>query len=284
MRKKKMAGIVFLPVAIVFLLGIQCFAQEPPLNPNGFPSGVHYNLNLIGKKSEFNQDGLGCVVDPLAYGNVVFVPEYGAGDIWLKSGKKATASTLQVTDPCATAFDGDAAELQLPANSNGYWVYARALGKLTGNPTMTITPQLITVSSEYETLLYLGLVTSNGFVRADGTEITRTKGKHPAVPISDLFAWQGYVCYTVDPATFGVTDPYPLTGMCGNDTSNPADGIPDVIVGPPSGGICEVGIVYQLYCHYYDTAWVFNIADFVDYLWGTDNQGAKLVQIRFYPR
>jgi hypothetical protein len=50
---------------------------------------------------------LGCVVDPLAYGNVVFTLEWGQGDIWLKSGKKAT--TLQVTDACVTAFDGDAA-------------------------------------------------------------------------------------------------------------------------------------------------------------------------------
>jgi hypothetical protein len=284
MSKEKMAGIVFLPVVFVFLLGIQCFAQEPPLNPNGFPSGPHYNLNLIGKKGVFNQDGLGCVVDPLAYGNVVFVQEYGQGDIWLKSGKKATASTLQVTDPCVTAFDGDAAELQLPANNNGYWVYARALGKLTDYPSMTITPQLITVSSENETLLYLGLVTSNGFLRADGIEITRTKGKHPAVPISDLFAWQGYVCYTTDPATIGVTDSYTLIDMCGSDTSNPADGIPDVIYAPPSAGVCADGVIYQLYCHYYDTTWVFNIADFVDYLWGIDNSGAKLVQIRFYPR
>jgi len=272
-------------VTILAVSTFQLLAGEPPTNPNGFPSGPHYNLNIIGKKAGFS----GCTVetDPITgqpvYGNVVFVPEYGEGDIWLKSGKKATVLTLQVTDPCVSAFDSDAAEVMLPSNSNGYWVYARALGKLTDNPWMKITPELITVSSEYETLLYLGYVTSNGFVKSDGTVVTRTKGKHPAIPISDLFEWQGYVCYTVDPTTIGLTDPpYTLMDMCLKDTN--WDGILE-IVGQPVDGICADGDLYpNLYCHYYDSTWVFNIADFVDYLWDIDNNGSKLVQIRFYPR
>jgi len=272
----------------------QALAQDgPPVNPNGFPSGDHYNLNLIGKKAEFNQDGLACAVDPSAYGNVVFVLEWGQGDIWLKSGKKATAATLQVTDPCVTAFDGDSAELDLPANANGYWVFARALGKLnkSGDPNdpdrwMIITPQLVTYSSEYEDLLYLGWGTSSGFVKPDGYKVTRTKGKHPAIRISDLFAFTGYICYSTDPGTFGLTGYSPMD-MCVKDTSDPPDGIPDVIVGPPSAGACPNGsYLYesQLYCQHHDTKWIFNIADFVNLLWGVDSHGSKLVQIRFYPK
>lgn len=260
-------------------------AEPPPPNPNGFPSGGHYNLNLIGKKAGFD----GCTVpldaynQPL-YGNVVFVPEYGEGDIWLisGSGRKSTVSTLQVTDPCVSAFDQDAAEVQLPARADGYWVYARVLGKLDDNIWMQLTPELLTVSNEYETLVYLGLVTPNGFVTADGKTLIRTKGKHPAVPLSELFAWQGSVCYAFDPATIGLTG-YSPTPMCAKDTN--ADGNWDEIV-PPVLGACPDAsyTLTSLYCHYYDTEWVFNVADIVSYLWGVDNNGSKLVQIRFYPR
>jgi len=262
----------------------QALAQEPPLNPNGFPSGDHYNLNLIGKKSDFNKDDLGCGVDPLAYGNVVFVPEWGQGDIWLNSGKKATATTLQVTDSCVTAFDGDAAELNLPANANGYWVYARALGKLdkSGDPYdptrwMLLTPQLVTYSYQNEDLSWLGgLGTSSGWA-FDGHKVTRTKGKHPAIKISDLFTFTGYVCYNTDPGG------YALKGMCVKDTN--ADTIPDVMVEPGVNDACPDGYTLtQVYCQYHDSEWIFNIADLVNYFWQVDSHGSKLVQIRFYPR
>jgi hypothetical protein len=276
-----------LAVAVLVLLpGGFASATKPgeTVNPNGFPSGDHYNLNLIGKKAGF--DGCAVPIDPLTnlplYGNVVFVPEYGQGDIWLQSGsgRKITVATLQVTDPCVTAFDGDAAEVQLPALADGYWVYARALGKLTDNPSMKITPELITVSSTDETLVYLGYVTATGFVNAAGTTVYRAKGKHPAVPISDLFAWQGDVCYVNDPATIGLTG-YAPKDVCLLDTNG--DGWDD-IVGYPVDDVCAEGGLASLYCHSYDTTWVFNVADFVNYLWGIDNSGTKLVQIRFYAR
>lgn len=287
----KMIKLGFLAITIVMFMVFQALAQGPSVNPNGFPSGDHYNLNLIGKKAQFNQDGLACTVDPLAYGNVVFVPEDGEGDIWLKSGKKATATTLQVTDPCVAVFDGNPAELNLPANGNGYWVFARALGKLeldsNGDPTrwMIIKPKLFTVSTEYtsgdETLLYLGWGDSTGFQTPQGYQVKRTKGKHPAVEISGLFAFNGLVCYGSDPATFGLTTGgYSLSDLCVKDTN--ADDIPDVIVGSPP---CPEGSTeVQAYCASIQTDWIFNVADFVNYLMGVDNNGAKLVQIRFYKR
>jgi hypothetical protein len=285
---KTAARMSLLAVMVFGLMTSLAFAQSgPPTNPNGFPSGDHYNLNIIGKKVpgfvcppiETDADG-----NPI-YGNVVFVPEQGEGDIWLKSGsgRKATAfTTLQVTDPCVTDIDTDPAEVQIPALQDGYWVYARALGKLTDNPSMTIEPDILTVSSTDDTLVYLGYVTSDGFYNALlGETVTRVKGKHPAIPINTLFEWRGEVCYDVDPTTFGM-EGYVQTDRCLADTNG--DGVLE-IVGQPVSGVCSEGTLYTgLFCQSYDTSWVFNIADFVDYLWGIDNGGTKLVQIRFYPR
>ena len=48
---------------------------------------------------------------------------------------------------------------------------------------------------------------------------------------------------------------------------------------------CPEGYVdVEAYCRSYTGEWVFNIADFVTYLWDTDNNGLKLLQVRFYPR
>jgi len=282
---KKMVRVGWLVVAIFAFLTSETSAAEPPLNPNGFPSGPHYNLNIIGKKAGFN--GCSLEIDPLTnlptYGNVVFIPEYGAGDIWLQSGKvggKASAiTTLQVLDPCASAFDGTNALVQIPPNQPGYWVYARALAKPTDDPYMTITPSLYMAGDENgNPLLFLGTVTSNGFVSAAGETFTRSKGQSKAVPISGMFDWSGYVCYATDPG-----DPfYTPTQMCALDTNN--DGVIDQIT-LPVNGVCAAGTLTTLYCHNYETpTWVFNIADFVTYLWSTDNYGLKLLQIRLYPR
>src|SRR5690242_1559750 len=70
------------------LLGSSTLLLAQTVNPNGFPSGAHYNLNIIGKKLDYQ-----CAPatrDPLTglYGNVVFVPETGEGiQILIKSGR-----------------------------------------------------------------------------------------------------------------------------------------------------------------------------------------------------
>lgn len=284
---KNVASKCFLAVLVLGLMTMQAIAQRtpPPTNPNGFPSGDHFNLNLSGKKAGFACPSLeyDAYNNPI-YGNVVFVPEFGTGDIQLNSGsgRQSTGfTTLQVTDPCVAAFDGNPAVVQLPPATDGYWVYARALGKLTDNPSMTITPGIVTVSSSQETLVYLGYVTSTGFYNAmTGVTVQRVKGKHPAIPINNLFDWRGYVCYSADPATIGLEGFSPMS-MCLADTDG--DGTQE-IVGQPVNGVCLEGTLADLFCQYYDTDWVFNIADFVSYLWGIDNDGTKLVQIRFYRR
>jgi hypothetical protein len=302
---KKKLGISLFVMVLVVLWGFPALSAPPSTNPNGFPSGTHYNLNIIGKKAGFT--GCDIAIDPIngdfIYGGVVFTPQgsLGApagGDLLFRSGSGRKAfviedldpTALQVIDPCTTAFDGDAAEVVLPPSSNGYWVYARALGKLTDNPYMTLKPNLIQASSTDETVIYLGLVTPDGFTRADGYTVTRQKGgkSNAAININDLFSWSGYVCYQVDPITIGLTeDPnlYPPTPMCAKDTSNPMDGLFDAITEPASGSCPDTYTLTNLYCHEYENEqWLFNIADFVDYFLDIDNSGTKLVQIRFYQR
>ncbi|MEW5803353.1 MAG: hypothetical protein AB1847_14765 [bacterium] len=49
---KKFAGSTFLVVlALLSFLNAQAIAAE--VNPNGFPAGPHYNLNIIGKETGF---------------------------------------------------------------------------------------------------------------------------------------------------------------------------------------------------------------------------------------
>ena len=158
-------------------------ALAQAVNPNGFPSGAHFNLNIHGKKADYNctpvvYDTNGIPV----YGNGIFVPETGQDiQIVLKSGRKGgKASDLyqefQVTDACAPAFDGSPAVVELPPNANGYRVYARALAKPGGSATLTYGGSLFSAVDEYgNDLVDLGLVTSGG-VASPGESLGAKQG------------------------------------------------------------------------------------------------------------
>ena len=295
MRSLISVGTAVCLVALVVTTGL---ATKPgqDTNPNGFPSGPHFNLNIIGKKAQFTCPGieLDDEGNPI-YGNVIFVPQNEeeaplcAGEpcpieIIMESGKgkkAAQVTELQVTDPCTEAFDGDAAFLRLPKNENGYHVYARALATPTDTPSMTIEPDLILVEDEAgNDLVYLGLVTSTGFATPSQT-FTRAKGPSKAVNITEMFMWSGDVCYfSLDECLEygdGICDPRPL---CCEDIEPDGiwDSCEDKIVDP-----CPVGEDVTAYCNTFDEKWVFNIADLVWYLWSIDNDGLKLLQVRFYP-
>jgi hypothetical protein len=273
-------------IMLVFMVGSST-ATKPgeDVNPNGFPSGEHYNLNIIGKKAEFTcpdqeYDEYG---DPV-YGNVIFIPEGGEDiQILMQSGKGKKAAAipdLQVIDPCA--FGSNAAVMQLPKNEAGYRVYARALAKPTYDPFMEITPDLVMVEDdEGNELLYLGEITPTGLETP--YQITRYKGKSKAQEITPLFEWTGSVCYFTP-------DGYCEPGIDCDETSLCC--FPEVVEGNTVYHDCKIKIddscpedteEVTAFCKEYVNQWVFNIGDFVTYLWDVDNSGLKLLQVRFYP-
>lgn len=290
---------------------------------NGFPSGPHFNLNLIGKKANFI-----CPppeFDPLTgeqlFGNVVFIPRDQGTDpitLLMESGAKGpkgapTTATLEVTDWCTESFpdsgqpQGDPGVLRLPANANGYAVYARITGKpgSDGEPTATIVSDLFYVQDEAgNDLILLGLVDRNGTATftSDGEILYRTstdgskgKGVQKATNVTPLFEWTGEVCYVQSDVTMYCSD------ALGNDLCTDlalccvdadANGVyeacsllSDVGVLQLDGSLlCPVdSIAVTAQCRSYENAWVFNIADFVGVLWELDTTGSYVIQVRFYP-
>jgi hypothetical protein len=227
--KKTMSAFGVCGLALLFMVGTAS-ATKPgeDVNPNGFPSGPHFNLNILGKKDAFTcpeqkyylevtadnnadgdlaqlveacDEGDVCIETSTAiYGNVVFIPEDGTPiELYIQSGtgKKFEAITeLRVIDPCS-GFPGEgAAVVELPKCDAGYRVYARTLAKPTDDPSIGLAtePRLTMVQDEDgNDLVYIGSFTSNDFETPDG-RIYRTKGKSKALDISDMFKWSGIVC------------------------------------------------------------------------------------------
>lgn len=294
--RKKLGTRLFLVALAVFWSGVALSIEPPPAqNPNGFISGSHYNLNIIGKK-----EGFTCPVPvPGEYGNVIYVPENGNNiNINMQSGKAsrfATVPELQVTDACvfepdATAGNDYAAMVQLPKSAKGYWVFARTLAKPGIDRSMSIHPSLNMVQDDLgNELWYLGSLGPDGTVCVENNlglitcSLTRVKGKSTAMNITGIFDWSGSVCYFTEPASYTETKQ-----LCCSQADTDGDGLPEYLGCYPAADqtlpACLPGeVLATTYCSTYANEWVFNIGDFVEYLWNIDNQGIKLVQVRFYP-
>jgi hypothetical protein len=266
---------------------------------NGFPSGEHYNLNVIGKKAGFSCPEQ--AVDEYGvptYGKVIFFPREQGNDpitILIESGSKGprgapATSTLEVTDWCTESFAdagasaGDPASFRLPANANGYAVYARITGKPgdDGEPTVTFNQGGFEYVQDEagNDLILLGTFKegSTTLYRTGESTSTASKGVRKATDITALFQWSGLVCSV---ATELTTDP---TSLC---CQTDATGAYVNCQLPDEFGACPVEGDYLLVeadcTEYADPTWVFNIADYVGYLWDLDTTGAFVVQVRFYP-
>ncbi|MGB6379140.1 MAG: hypothetical protein WBG24_20705 [Syntrophobacteria bacterium] len=276
------------------------FAVKPgkEVNPNGFPSGEHYNLNLNSKKSDYNcssevYDDLG---DPV-YGKVIFIPQYTSDfaevGILMESGKKGPKSapnctTLEVVDKCA-GFDGDEAIMRLPKSESGYNVYLRAKGTPTEpDENMKIFGRLQYVEDENGTpLIFLGTLTQNGLTEP----LTRPKGKTKAVDITPLFWWNGGVCYSLDYSVYPSTglpdyvDTGVYTPQCCKMSDTNTDGVIDSYTCVDKDPNFDCGAeTTLLYCNLaMENEWIFNIEAFVEYFWEVDNNGVRSAQVRFYP-
>jgi hypothetical protein len=272
-------------VASVFMAA-SALAEKPEEvmgNSNGFPSGEHFNLNIIGKKDGFNPQEGQTDGTTDSYGNVVFVPENGEGAIYMESGKgKKFEEVLQLRVLDNWAGDTDGARLQLPKNEAGYRVYARALGKPGDLTSIGLTPGLGLVQDENgDNLYYLGWVTDSHF-ETENQVFERRKGKSKAIDISPLFKWSGEICY------FFEEDPgegYSPTEICCIRTDTATGQCLSYEFLPEGSTLCPGGLLpIEVYCKQYtEVPWIFNIAAFVEYLWTTDNKGTKLLSVRFYP-
>ena len=282
---------------------------------NGFPSGEHYNLNVHGKSVDY-------AGDPTPGGNSVFILEYNTEEypksfIQYVSNKKSSLETLTVLDPLAEPFDDDPALVQLPYEADGYYVFARILGKPNNGNTQSesniiLYPNDVVAACndtdpvnpdfpEYtecpdDPLLALGLIvgpnlydaTPEEYVRFDST-VTKGKGQSKATDITRLFLYVGWVVSDVlDTNADGVidlndvpVDDYDGDGLDPNRDYN-NDGYEDE--GDVEAWLTDQAALGNAW--YFDEnnpQWIFNIADLVITEQGLVNDGTKLVQIRFYP-
>jgi hypothetical protein len=298
-------------------------------NGNGFPSGPHFNLNIKAKNPDtftcpdqadvikYYCPDSGVVYDNSpgcndvcgsecieVYGNVIFFPQ-GNGDenfsILMESGKEKPKGKptepvnypdlLEVTDWCTGFESNDNAVVRIPADPDGYAVYARLTGDPKEDPAFEFAdPRLDYVEDDGQDLMLLGFI-SNGVWNPSGDpigSISRTKGQgvRKATNITPLFMWSGDICTFIDWGDGGELIP-----KCCIDTSEPADGIYDECIDPTdpeSDPPCEEGYtIEETYCvNYEEPVWVFNIAEFVGMLFDIHPDGAykaSLIQIRFYP-
>lgn len=297
----RMAPLVTIMLAVAFLMLSQMPTAQAakPSKPdnnvigrsNGYPSGPHFNLNIHGKKDDFT-------CDSSPGGKSVFVREYGKSTLQYVSNKKSSVTDLIALDPCAEQFDGDPAKVQIPTENQGYYVFARLRAKpqngnnsdddatsiiLTPNPILELCNESTDsidfgdATSCSDDLLSLGLVTNDGvykttdeyFERWDSTTGGKGKGKAKATDITGLFTWTGYSCDDVlDINGDGVIDV--------NDVPVDLDGDGDI-------DDVDLGIFLSLNCTFYNQEWIFNIADLVVQDQDINNNGSKLLKLRFYP-
>ena len=194
---------------------------------NGFPSGPHETLNIHGKK-----DGYQCEkCDPVpgeVQCNVINIPEEGTAKISYVSGRKVKIDELTVFDSCA-GWEGedDRAEVWLPYEPEGYWVFARATGKPAkgdpnevgyeprriifqneeGSPVAFSLFGEVTNPDDVPLVFPLGVITKDGaykvmstdelgeylLVRFDSEPAGKGRGKNVGKDITDMFMWSGWV-------------------------------------------------------------------------------------------
>jgi len=304
---------VVLTVIAALVIGISGALAAKPQNviqrSNGFPSGEHFNLNIHGKADTF-------VCDPTPGGGSVFVDQYGPATIQYVVNKKSSVGNLTVLDPCAV--NNGTALVQLPYEAQGYFVFARILGKpnngASGNGSSIIlypnvvkqacnddplnpVPNFGNYTSCDDALWALGLIvgsnvygaTPQGFVRFDPAA-TPGKGNSRGTDITPLFTYSGWAGNQTEFGTLDIiAEPFgELT-----DADVPAlvlilyPGISAYDVAPL--GVIDINEWLDFAADeleigtYFHNEWIFNIADLVVTEQPIKNDGTKLLQIRFYP-
>ena len=323
MKMKRAAirtALVVVAVIMVLVLGLSTVMAAKPQDSgsgkdvialsNGFPSGAHFNLNIHGKKASF--DG-----DSTPGGNSVFILEYGKSTIEYVTNKKASVTELYVLDRLAEYFDGDPAKVQLPYEREGYYVFARILGKpnngqlepvssiiLYPNKVIAACNDTDPANPDFpgytecpdDPLLALGLIVGPNFYIADhetetyvrfDPEATKGKGKSKATDITRLFTYTGWVVDARldlnEDGVIGVDDipeaDYDGDGIVDRDYNQ--DGVIDKT--DVEAWLTDMSLLDPPMAWYFAGEWILNIADLVITEQGLVNDGTKLLQVRFYP-
>ena len=268
---------------------------------NGYPSGPHYNLNIHGK-SDFT-------CDASEGGNSVFISEYGDSTITYVTNRKSSVTELIALDKCAESFDGDPVKVQLPYESEGFFVFAAVKatpnnGNNSEESSVILSPNLVRqacndtdpANPDFPTytecpnddLLALGLIVGNnvyeatdmGFVRFEDPD-AKGRGKSTGKDITDLFKWTGWVFdASLDISGDGIIDAndvplfYDLAENGGNGSGviDPAE-YKNWLDEQNAAGLAT----------YYENEWILNIADLIVADQNISNDGVKLLKLRFYP-
>jgi hypothetical protein len=241
MNYKRIFEVAFVMLLIIVMAVTPVLAAKPQAvitRSNGFPSGMHFNLNIHGMDpAVFDCSAM------TAGGNSIYVPILGSATIQYVSNSGKTTSfadgaspyELYVLDPCAVA-DG-LAKVYLPTkvaitddsgnttyqDAGGYFVFGRILGKPNngggGAPSSMILSQNIVYQAcddagedAMDCELALGLIVGNNLYGADDEQYFRFatsdggKGKSMATDITRLFLYTGWVYWGEDPDTNGDED------------------------------------------------------------------------------
>jgi hypothetical protein len=319
-KRKGLLIILAFAMVLQLIIASPVMAGKSPeviAKSNGFPSGMHFNLNIHGH--DLSND------DPCSHeagGNSVFIDEYGTSTIEYKTNKKSSLTELTATDPCASGdgkvsvslpmkvvvFNEDT-QLEETVPVAGFYVYGRILGKPQNGKNdpdgkdrsnIIFSPNMVTdLYNLDEDMLELGLITWNAtyyageeaFYRFDDPD-AKGRGKSKAREMTHLFEFTGWV---VDASL--------------DTNSSLDDGIPDGIIdiwdvplgdydsniGTPdnrdfnndtleNNDDVAAWLATQggLATEFIDE-WIFNIADVVTTEGEIENDGTKLFQVRFYP-
>ena len=295
-RNPTISILALLTLLLVFQVNPAMAAKPLPVieMSNGYPSGAHFNLNIHGTSSCQTSEG----------GNSVFISEYGDSTIQYVTNRKSSVTELTALDTCAEEFDGDPAKVQIPYESEGYFVFARIKGKPNNGQdalesSVIMSPNLVTdacndtdpanpdfptyTECPNDTLLALGLIvgtniyeaTDVGFVRFLDQE-AKGKGKDKATDITSLFMYTGWVYdSSLDLNLDGVIDE--------NDVPLTYDLNGDGIIDSDEFGNWQLDQVDAGLANSYENEWILNIADLVVTDQIVSNDGAKLLKVRFYP-
>jgi hypothetical protein len=324
--KKILITVITIVSLICINLAVPALAAKPIdviQHSNGFPSGMHFNLNLHGRD---------CATWTGDYtGNAIVIPLYSSicGDATIEylSNKKNTNKTeLYVVDPLTEPFDGDSAQVYLPYNidddgdpatppvsARGYYVFGRILGK-PGNgssdnqSSLLLYPNSLVAASNSDNnswpwnsdnitiddhiYLDMGVITSNGQVG-----VTDPSGFFRFDPPTDDPNEKGKGNKTGKSKGVEITQLFLWSGYIADLATYPDNN---------GNGAIDVGDVPQEWIDAkgysvplteaqfeewlsevgateYENAWIFDIAEMVISGQQVVNDGTKNFQIRFYP-